>query len=830
MKMKSPHWIVAGMLATGVTVSVQSAAAANDELVKLDPFTVNSSNDRGYTAANAVSATRVSTGILDLPFSITSFTPQFIADTGSATLLEIVSQSAGVKAAVFSNTQGDAIYSVRGFPQAPQRDGFGSARLANNYVAAAAIDRVEIVKGPASLLYGAIAPGGTVNYITKAPEEKPFTETRLAIGSYNYGVATLDLNRPLIPQKLLFRLVTSYENSEQYIQNVGGHTVLLYPEVKWLLTPKLSVSLSYQLYQNREAPPAMYLANTNLATPASVVAAFYNPGYPAPTSFLVNRTGPAVAQGVQDVSDPGFMGPTPVMPRNFNISDVKDIRMNDLKVYSAEVNAKFDDHWTGRGHVGVDVDKMTFLETGHVTLFLPPPDSLVFTNNVWSVAPSWTAAPLAQQVAQTLAYAERAVNDLSLLRSTQNGTPSPALIDRAPRVQEQWMNATTIQAEAVGIYSYPGARLSILGGAFYSKVRFNVRTTQNRGNAASPFFRTWDVNPASPTYYVNPDVAKYDGNSLNVVNTYSTTRTSEKAAYALVSGSMLDNHLFVVGGVRHSRGNSQVYDQLTKIYSRALDSKATMPQLGLGYKVTQNLMVYGSISQSYTVSEQPFLTVAGVVNGVPSAIPTTATAPTVGTGVEAGIKLGLLENNLTATISFFQIDVDDVLQRLNTNVQGSGLTIWNQGAKQRGRGVEGTLLWSPSKVWHIVASVSEQDVRNVKEPVGLDYYLGQVTGYSAKTSANVWTRYDLTSDALKGWWIGGGVSYTGKNAGDPRNKNYFLPAYTLVNSAVGLDWKWNNVKMNTVLNFKNMGNEFYKASANYIGEPRRLLLSTTMRF
>jgi iron complex outermembrane receptor protein len=96
--------------------------------------------------------------------------------------------------------------------------------------------------------------------------------------------------------------------------------------------------------------------------------------------------------------------------------------------------------------------------------------------------------------------------------------------------------------------------------------------------------------------------------------------------------------------------------------------------------------------------------------------------------------------------------------------------------------------------------------------------------------ANLWTRYDFTSDAFKGLWVGGGINYVGISAGGPRNKAYYLPAYTLYNTAAGIDWMWNRHKMSTTLNFKNMGNASYKPSPNSVGEPRRFLLSTSMHF
>lgn len=801
-----------------------------DDTVMLTPFEVNGTGDRGYVAGNAVSATRINTGINDLPFSITAFTPQFIADTGAETLMDVVSQSAGVKSGVSATTQGNGVFSVRGFVQSPQRNGFSSNQLVSNYVDASVIERVEVVKGPASLLYGAIAPGGTVNYITKQPEPKPFTDLHLYMGSYNAMGATLDMNRPLIPKTLYFRIIGTYENGEQYYQNQKSRTLVVYPALKWIITPKLSLSLDYQGYQQRQQPPAVYLPNSVVASPSSIVKALYNPGHPGASSLLANNTGPGAAQGVSDSSDPGFMGPYPGLPKNFNYADINDIKLDNLKTFNAELDVKFNDTWSGRVHVGEDVDRSSYSQTGHAAAYIPPPNSMVYTNGVWSVAPSWSALSSDQQIAQGLAYAQQAVNNLQLLQSTQNGTPSPVIMDRAPRVQWQQIQGTTFQAEGVGIYNFPAVRLQLLGGIFYDHVRYSQGTVQNKHTASSPFFRGWDVNPASPTYYVNTNEGTFKGTDLNAVDFDTTTLNSDQAAYGLVSATFFQNRLFFVGGARYNVSTNQTFDHTSTDYSPGLRAHYTTPQVGLGFKIVPDVMVYVSYSESYTLTTQPFQTVASVVNGVPTAVPSGPTSPTIGKGYEAGIKAAMLDNALNTTVSVYQIEEDNVLQDLNLNVSGFSLDVWNQGAKQRGRGVEATIAWAPRPNWQIIASGAEEDIRNITEPKGLDYYLGQNVGYTAKPSAHFWTRYDMMSDALKGLWIGGGVDYSGRNAGDPRNASYFLPSYTLVNTAIGYDWTINRTKMSAVLNFKNMGNTFYKDTPQSIGEPRRILLSCTLHF
>ena len=152
------------------TASPAGAAQASDEVVKLSEFQVTTSADRGYRAGNSVSATRIDTPIKDLPFAISAFTQQFITDVGARDLFDVVQYAPGVTSAGREFNAGNAVYSIRGFDQAPQHNGF----VGEAYVDTVSVERVEVVKGPSSVLYGQVAPGGTVNYITKRPGAKPF--------------------------------------------------------------------------------------------------------------------------------------------------------------------------------------------------------------------------------------------------------------------------------------------------------------------------------------------------------------------------------------------------------------------------------------------------------------------------------------------------------------------------------------------------------------------------------------------------------------------------------------------------------------------------------
>lgn len=140
-------------------------SSSPSEALVLDAFTVTSEQDKGYKAANAIGATRMNTPIANIPQSIAVFNDLFIEDTLSFNLTELANYDP-----TFMPTQADrGTYLARGFSSSfsatfvdglPQRNTFGPNYTAN-------VDRVEILKGPAAILYGEGPGGATINRVLK---------------------------------------------------------------------------------------------------------------------------------------------------------------------------------------------------------------------------------------------------------------------------------------------------------------------------------------------------------------------------------------------------------------------------------------------------------------------------------------------------------------------------------------------------------------------------------------------------------------------------------------------------------------------------------------
>lgn len=825
---------VATLSAQTNRASAPSSDRQQDEkVVVLNPFQVTTSGDIGYKAASSVSATRIDTPIANLPFAISAITPEFIKDTNSISLFDAVKNSAGVSSGARGFNFGSDAFNIRGFTQAPQRDGFYESDRGNTYVDTVNLERVEVVKGPASLLYGQIAPGGTVNYITKRPMTRSFGVVSLAGGSYDYLRATADINQPLIGDKLLFRINASWNNDLQFVESSESKTSVVAPVVTWNITSSASLRVSYQWLHREETPPANLLPLVSIATPLSIARSFDGSlGFPSGTAALVNQGGPDLAAGFRNSSDPGYLHRWAGFSRKFNQSSLNDYRNTDLQSLNTELSVKVGDRWNARAGMSYNHSDNDQFQTGVAnSLFVAPPNSLVFSNGIWSVAPSWNALSAAQQLAANFDFARRVLENPTLAVAAQNGTPGPAVHVRRPRWQTAGTKTTTFQADATGNYSFAWGTIKPLAGLLYASNDNTDYLIQSNGTVAAPNFRTWDVNPASPTYFIDRKTSS-SLSTTPILNTNTLQTGTDQAAYAVLNGSFLNDKLQAVAGLRHNRSTTEVTDYRVSP-TPGINSRfsKTIPQFGAGYKISRGVLLYGSYSQSYALPTQPVLRgIATDSKGLPQQVFTGQAVPVRGEGYDLGVKTELYDGKFSSTLSLYEITQRDVVLTVGQQILGNSFNTDSQDNAVRGRGIEWEFIFTPTANWQVFGSVAEEDIRNRKMPAGMSYYLGAHPWQSVKTLVNLWARYGVTSGTLKGLWVGAGFNHVGPKAMDTRNVDLFLPDYTLWNSSIGYDWRWSKTKFRAQLTCQNITNTDYQPTNATVGMPRRAVFSLTTEF
>ncbi len=208
---------------------------------------------------SGTTATRTDTALRDIPQSIQVIPGQVLDDQKVARISDAVRNISGVTALVgYGGTANN--YTIQGFEALRQlRNGFTDAESGASYNVAN-IERVEVFKGSASVLYGQFEPGGVVNYVTKQPLREPYYAAEFSAGSYNFYRLSLDISGSLTTdKKLLYRLNVAYEDAGNFRGFVYNRTFLIAPVLTYNFSEKMSLTLEFE-YQNIEQTSIVALA------------------------------------------------------------------------------------------------------------------------------------------------------------------------------------------------------------------------------------------------------------------------------------------------------------------------------------------------------------------------------------------------------------------------------------------------------------------------------------------------------------------------------------------------------------------------------------------
>lgn len=182
--------LLKGLLALAVASSSNiSAQDESNKVYTLSPFEVHDSDDLEYGVESATIATGFGASLKNTPLSVSVLTESLLEDLGGDQLRDMVSFAAGVS----GDRQGELNVTIRGFGSDVQRNGLTSfGATAHN------IERIEFVKGPASIFLGTTRPGGAMNYVTRKPSYTQENRLKLALGTRDYSSVSFMSRGPLL--------------------------------------------------------------------------------------------------------------------------------------------------------------------------------------------------------------------------------------------------------------------------------------------------------------------------------------------------------------------------------------------------------------------------------------------------------------------------------------------------------------------------------------------------------------------------------------------------------------------------------------------------------
>lgn len=298
----------------GRAASVVSATASR----AAEPAASPANDPMTYNPPDATTALKTTAPIMQTPVSVQVVPRQIIRDQQITTIGRAVENVSGVisdDSLQAGNTQS---FFIRGFnTNVYYRDGVrvnslwtlsGPGEMAN-------VDSVEVLKGPASILYGRAEPGGLVNIVTKPPQATPSFTINQQFGSWSYYRTTLDATGPITKDDtLLYRFNFALVDSNSFRDLSQNRSLFIAPTLRWNIDASTQVNA--------------YLDFKHAALPNDTGA----------VAFTIN--------------DPGALtyGPRPLafLPRGRNFGESWAKNVNDDIIFGINWSHAFNENWTLR--------------------------------------------------------------------------------------------------------------------------------------------------------------------------------------------------------------------------------------------------------------------------------------------------------------------------------------------------------------------------------------------------------------------------------------------------------------------------------------------------
>ena len=655
---------------------------------------------QGYRATRSATCTKTDTALRDIPQSIQVVSRQVLEDQQVNNLGDALTNVSSVQR---GNSHGGSSESfvIRGFQATTYAvDGMLINPLVSRPEALrdlANVERVEVLKGPASVLYGRGNPGGLINLVTRKPTFEPEAQVKAQAGSYDFYRLEANASGALDPAETLAGRLTLATQTNRGFRDTFRDSKRTYvaPTFRWEPSDSTRVDAGME---------------------------------------YIDQTSPF---------DRGLL------PQNGKISMNADRYLHEP--WSRDKADKFA-VWYRAEH---DL-------------------------NDWLT--------LRQMTRWDDSHKDRYVVDLRGI-----GSDGRTLARRATDGEET-IRTLDAQFEAIARFAALGIDHTLLAGFEY--IDGTRDTSSYRASLAS-------IDIYNPVYGAVPGPFAFQ----------------EKASYDLESYSFylqdqidLTDHWKLLLGARYDdtrqdnvTTNADYQNTLTKV-----DPTKVSPRLGVVYQPLDWIALYASYSTSFT--PQSNLASNGRVLD-----------PEEGEQYEVGAKFELIPDQLSATLSVFQITRQNVAA---PDPEDDAYSV--QTGEQRVRGVELDVSGTPLPGWEIIGNISALNAELTKD-TAIDE--GNKLPSVPTLSGSLWSSYQLQEGPLAGLGFGAGVIAVGERQGDIDN-SYDVSGYARIDASLFYDID-ENVRVS--LNGRNLTDRKYIETAagtdgNYAGAPAQVIATVSAKF
>jgi outer membrane receptor protein involved in Fe transport len=874
----------------------QPTPPADPGVVSLSPFEVSSERDYGYVRTNSLTATRIGARIMDTPLQIQVLSEDFLADTNMTDLQDVLRYSAtaagdnamGVLQPATGFTPSGNV-TTRGFPI--------NARLRNsirryNVYSLDNVERVELIRGPASVFFGQSFPGGVINYVTKQPEFRDIPTSM----SYRWTTdggnkATFDQNTVLSTGKVAMRNFISWENSsfQRDFESRQGYTIL--PQIKVRVNDKIDLRAELEYTTRKE----------NLAAQGWIWPQQWFDDYQNPRVELMNAAGidPSLP-----LADRQALYRTRIGDQRLGnwITDVRNAAGDQgIPLYT---NDNFN-----RGAVFNRLAGLDFNPWGAGTT---TDEEVTNIQVVLDARPfEWLNSRFTWNRAHAYYYERK-----SQARPNADGQTYNTLVGLTWRFYD--VAPEDFILDNVVSFDIGPTKNKLLFGGIY-------RTGDNQFGGSSPFgpdfsdvpgidnaspynlqaLRDRNGNPMTarqvfeqydPTIHPFPNIASITEKDRPLIDRY---KPKNEEYYINYQGKFFEDRLNVMAGYREEKTYNrqqqfaanppwypsfdnmlEVVDpadyplyQISESYQRSLLSTQTGDsiQYGATFALTPDVNLYAGYSQSYLPNggakaiydpilvrqraQELGLNPDTELSRIQSEGADDTLGNEEGTNMEIGIKTTLFDSKIVATAALFHLErtnrrTDDVPrqtdERLNYTAAGTSsqrVRWFSAQATQETEGFEAEVIWTPNRQYQLVASGGWMwDAETTKDPsisdtnINRDAIFNARLAYAPEYSLNLWNKYSFNDGALRGLMIGGGLRYRSEivvsNSRDwnPNRDGVTAGDYTVFDLLVGYNTELWGIDTSFNLNVTNLFDKLHSEGGWNYARGREIALTTRVSF
>lgn len=241
----------------------------------------------GYKAKNAATATKTDTPLLETPQAVTVITRDQIVDQGATTLQDALNYAAGVRSDAYGiDSRSDGVRIRGNFPDEytdglrRMYDWYTSNTRTDPYT----LERIEVLRGPSSMLFGQSTTGGLINMVSKRPQAERQGEIGVQIGSWNRKQVQADLTGPLTEDgQWLYRLVAVGRSADTQVDYVPDDRAVLAPTLTWRPSAATNLTLQGFYQKDKSGSTSQFFPWQGVVQP--------NPNGPIPTNRFIGEPG-----------------------------------------------------------------------------------------------------------------------------------------------------------------------------------------------------------------------------------------------------------------------------------------------------------------------------------------------------------------------------------------------------------------------------------------------------------------------------------------------------------------------------------------------------------